>query len=255
MKISVCGKGGSGKSTIVSLLAHQSAARGFKTLVVDADESNAGLFYLLGFPEPPKPLMDLVGGRSQWAEKMRTSSLLSSSRISADDIPASHSIRRNGMQLVSVGKIRHALEGCACPMGVLSREFLNKLVLAEDEVALVDTEAGIEHFGRGVDNYIDIVLLVVEPSRESLTLAVKIKELTAGLEKNPVAVVNKAGSERIVAGMRPTLQQNAIEVIGVIPNDSVVFEAGLKGWPLDQGEAYRIAGLVLDNLCSRQRHK
>ena len=41
MKISVCGKGGSGKSTIVSLLAHQSAARGFRTLVVDADESNA----------------------------------------------------------------------------------------------------------------------------------------------------------------------------------------------------------------------
>ncbi len=43
MKISVCGKGGSGKSTVVSLLALQSAARGIQTLVVDADESNAGL--------------------------------------------------------------------------------------------------------------------------------------------------------------------------------------------------------------------
>ena len=41
MKISVCGKGGSGKSTVVSLLALQSAARGIQTLVVDADESNA----------------------------------------------------------------------------------------------------------------------------------------------------------------------------------------------------------------------
>jgi hypothetical protein len=116
MKISVCGKGGSGKSTIVSLLAHQSAARGFTTLVVDADESNAGLFYLLGFTAPLTPLMNLVGGRSRLAEKMRSSSLLSSSRISADDIPASHSIRRNGMQRVSVGQIRHALEGCAWPI-------------------------------------------------------------------------------------------------------------------------------------------
>jgi CO dehydrogenase maturation factor len=255
MKISVCGKGGSGKSTIVSLLAHQSAARGFKTLVVDSDESNAGLFYLLGFTAPPTPLMNLVGGRSRLAEKMRTSSLLSSSRITLDDIPGSHSIRRNGMQLVSVGKILHALEGCACPMGVLSREFLSKLVLAHDEVALVDMEAGIEHFGRGVDNYIDIVLLVVEPSRESLTLAVKIKKLTAGLEKKLVAVVNKAGSERIASELQHTLQQNAIEVIGVIPNDPLVFEAGLEGWPLDEGDAYRIAGLVLDHLCSLQRRK
>jgi CO dehydrogenase maturation factor len=52
MKISVCGKGGSGKSTFVSLLAHQSAARGFKTPVLDSDESNAGVCFLLGFVEP-----------------------------------------------------------------------------------------------------------------------------------------------------------------------------------------------------------
>lgn len=52
MKISVCGQGGSEKSTIVSLLAHQSAARGFKTLAVDSDESNAGVCFLLGFVEP-----------------------------------------------------------------------------------------------------------------------------------------------------------------------------------------------------------
>jgi CO dehydrogenase maturation factor len=37
MKISVCGKGGSGKSTLVSLLATAAQARELTTLVVDSD--------------------------------------------------------------------------------------------------------------------------------------------------------------------------------------------------------------------------
>ena len=254
MKISVCGKGGSGKSTVVSLLALQSAARGIQTLVVDADESNAGLYFLLGFAEPPKPLMDLMGGRNRLAEKMRTSPVLSSGQITLEDLPATHLSCQDGMQLVSIGKIMQALEGCACPMGALGREFLSKLVLAEDEIAIVDMEAGIEHFGRGIDSHIDIVLLVVAPSRESLTMAVKIKELAAGLKKKLVAVVNKAGSERIAAGLQNTLHQNAIEVVGVLPDDPVVFEAGLEGFAVDAGEAYRIAGLVLEDLQKRHSH-
>jgi len=63
MKISVCGKGGSGKSTLVGLLANAAQDRGLTTLVVDSDESNSGLFRMLGFNEPPVPLMQLVGGK------------------------------------------------------------------------------------------------------------------------------------------------------------------------------------------------
>ena len=57
MEISVCGKGGSGKSTIVTLLANEALARGYQVLVVDSDESNTGLFRMLGFHQPPTPLM------------------------------------------------------------------------------------------------------------------------------------------------------------------------------------------------------
>jgi len=55
MKISVCGKGGSGKSIVVTLLASEAKARGYRILVVDADESNSGLFRMLGFDRPPTP--------------------------------------------------------------------------------------------------------------------------------------------------------------------------------------------------------
>jgi CO dehydrogenase nickel-insertion accessory protein CooC1 len=60
MKLSVCGKGGSGKSTLVSLLSAAVQAKGLKTLVIDSDESNSGLFRMLGFRKPPVPLMSLV---------------------------------------------------------------------------------------------------------------------------------------------------------------------------------------------------
>ncbi len=43
MKIAVCGKGGSGKSTFTALLAKEFAVRGKKVLVIDSDESNYGL--------------------------------------------------------------------------------------------------------------------------------------------------------------------------------------------------------------------
>ena len=36
MKISVCGKGGCGKSTIVTLLANEAKARGYRVLVLDS---------------------------------------------------------------------------------------------------------------------------------------------------------------------------------------------------------------------------
>ena len=63
-------------------------------------------------------------------------------------------LEKDGIRLVAIGKILQSLEGCACPMGVLSREFLKKLRLKDKEITIVDMEAGVEHFGRGVETSI-----------------------------------------------------------------------------------------------------
>jgi len=150
MKISVCGKGGSGKSTVVSLLANQAAVRGHAVLVIDSDESNSELFRMLGFQRSPIPLMELVGGKDKLKTKMKRPNILAESRITIENLPSKYVLRRNALKLLSIGKILQSLEGCACPMGVLSREFLNKVHLASNEIAIVDMEAGVEHFGRGL---------------------------------------------------------------------------------------------------------
>lgn len=252
MKISVCGKGGSGKSTVVSLLANAALSKGLKTLVVDSDESNSGLFRMLGFTEPPIPLMTLVGGKESIKEKMSQSSILSETEITLKQISSPYINKKNGLCLISIGKIQQALEGCACPMGVLSREFLKKLRLEDNEIAIVDMEAGIEHFGRGIDASIDTVLIVVEPSLESITLAEKIKSLASGLNKDLWAVENKIDSENLGRKLTDELKKRGMDTIGVVPNDSMVFEACLEGHALGQGEAYNSAVNILDFILSHR---
>ena len=252
MKISVCGKGGSGKSTVVTLLANEARHKGLSVLVVDSDESNSGLFRMLGFAEPPIPLMELVGGKKNLREKMGQPNILAERQISLAHIPSQHILRRNGLMLVSIGKILQALEGCACPMGVLSREFLRKLSLSENEIAIIDMEAGIEHFGRGIDTSIDAVLIVVEPSLESITLAERIRGLAGGIKKDLWAVLNKVNSESLAFRLRNELAKREIDVIGVIPNDSTIFEACLEGHAVGQGEAAIAAGKVFDSLLSKR---
>jgi CO dehydrogenase maturation factor len=252
MKISVCGKGGSGKSTIVALLASEARLRGYRVLVVDSDESNSGLFQMLGFDYPPVPLMELVGGKNSLKQKMSQPSVLSETQIATAHIPEQYLLQKNGLRLVTIGKILQSLEGCACPMGVLSREFLKKLTLEKDEVAIVDMEAGVEHFGRGVETSIDSVLVVVEPPLESVNVGQKIHDLASGIGiKNVWAVMNKVPSEEIANRLKAGLQERQIEVVGCIYFDADIFRSSLDGRMPAKGVAVQEIKDVLDRILAK----
>jgi len=252
MKISVCGKGGSGKSTIVVLLTNEALKRGYQVLVVDSDESNSGLFRMLGFARPPVPLMELVGGKKGLRQKMGQPSVLSETNIQTAQIPEEYLLKKNGLKLTAIGKILQSLEGCACPMGVLSREFLKKLDLAKDELAIVDMEAGVEHFGRGVETSIDSVLIVVEPPLESVNVGQKIHELASGIGiKNVWAVLNKVPTEEIAARLKTELQERHIEVVGCIYFDADIFNSSIEGKIPVNGVAVREIKEVMDSILSR----
>ncbi|MCK4402687.1 MAG: ATP-binding protein [Dehalococcoidia bacterium] len=227
MKISICGKGGSGKSSIVTLLANRARDRSYQVLVVDSDESNSGLYRLLGFDIPPTTLMELAGGKKRVQQQMKSGfspgesehqmNVLAQREISIKDIPYPHILQRDGIRFVSIGKILQSLEGCACPMGVLSREFLKKLRLKDKEITIVDMEAGVEHFGRGVETSIDDVLTVVEPSWESIALAERVNSLAAGSGvSNTWAVLNKVTSNEMASKLEGELGRRGITVIGTI---------------------------------------
>lgn len=261
MKVSICGKGGSGKSTVVTLLAMEIRDRGYRPLVIDADESNATLYRMLGLEKSPLPLVELAGGRKMVRELMPyryapknpelETNVLSRDEISLGDIPTQYIGEINNIRLIIIGKILQPLEGCACPMGVLDREFLGKLQLEEDEISIIDMEAGIEHLGRGVETNIDSILMVVEPSLESIVLAEKIKNLASGLGMDGIwAVLNKSNSDELTLKLTDDLTRRGIEVAGSIPYDTEVFEACLEGRPLAKSKAASEAGKIVDFMIS-----
>lgn len=259
-KIAVCGKGGSGKSVIVRLLADGIRARGLRVLVVDSDESNTGLHRMLGFDSPPSPLIELLGGKQKLEEEIEAEIKAGGSEETLEvmkemaempvaNIPPEYIFETDGMKLVVIGKILMALEGCACPMGIVSRSFLKKLRLETDEIAIVDLEAGVEHFGRGVETSVDCVLVVVEPSIDSLEVAERISELAAQIQIADVWVIlNKITSEEIAARLMDYLNEKEISVIGSIRQDSEIFESCLEGRPIHGRVAAEDVSKILDFL-------
>jgi len=257
-KIAVCGKGGSGKSVIARLLADGLRARGHRVLVVDSDESNTGLHRMLGFSSPPKSLVELLGGKQKLEEDLVAAVKAGESEMDVElirqemqlaDIPPEYLLESDGIKLVNIGKILMSLEGCACPMSIVSRSFLKKLRLEADEVAIVDLEAGVEHFGRGVETSIDCVLVAVEPSIDSLEVAERISELSAQIEIADVWVIlNKITSEDIAARLRDYLEKRDIGVIGAIHQDPEIFESCLEGRPIRGRVAAEDVDRILDFL-------
>jgi len=238
MKIAICGKGGSGKSTVAALLAREMERRGFRVVVIDSDESNSGLYRMLGFASPPEPLMELLGGKKGVKQKMSQPNIFAESEISITGIPEPYILHSNSLYMVAIGKIMQSLEGCACPMGVLSREFLKKLKLGQRELAVVDMEAGVEHFGRGVETSIDSILIVVEPPLESIEVARKIHKLAKEIGvKNVRAILNKIPSGDIAERLKMILQKNQFDVIGSLDYDQEIFKASLEGRIPDEGRS------------------
>jgi CO dehydrogenase maturation factor len=230
MKIVICGKGGSGKSTVSALMAREMAARGDRVLVVDTDESNFGLYKQLGF-EQPKDFMDSLGGKKGLGERMRKFMKSESKEklsiledFSLEDIPAELIVGEDGINLVAIGKIHDYGEGCACPMGALAREFIEKLK-ADGMQVIVDTDAGIEHFGRGVEAGCDEIVVVIDPSFESVQLSQKISEMGAKINKPVFFVLNRMNEDALE--LKELVDQS--KIVGTLPFDRDVFKACLKG--------------------------
>jgi len=235
MKILICGKGGSGKSTVAALLAKNLQTKGYRVLVVDADESNYGLSAQLGLKDP-KELMDQIGGKKALKGKMGVvqsdgeKAPVFNELWTIDDIPNECVSKKGSLYLLQIGKVKHYGEGCACPMGVLSRDFLSHLNLGPKDVAIIDTEAGVEHLGRGLVSSVDLVFAVIDPSYESIKLSEKISAMVKESGKPVYFILNKVDgtlADKILAKVRKE------QVIGVIPFSKAVQEKGLTGEALD----------------------
>jgi CO dehydrogenase maturation factor len=221
MKILICGKGGCGKSTVVALLAKELARRKNKVLVIDSDESNIGLAQRLGM-DKPDDFMNYFGGKKILFEKARQIA----NKWTTDDLPEDYLSSKGNIRFLSMGKIYEFGEGCACPINALAARVLEVLDLQDNEFLIADTDAGIEHFGRGVEKGVHLLVVIISPSRDSILLAQKISILGKQVEKPTYYVLNRVNRETEKLLLDSVDKE---KVIAVIHENKDIFMSCLSG--------------------------
>jgi CO dehydrogenase maturation factor len=239
-KIAVCGKGGSGKTTGVALLTLAFKKAGRKVIVIDADESNPGLGRMLGIKGEPKPLSDLFSEGGLLSDR---------ERFSVGDIPPGYISEVDGIRFMAVGKIIDPFQGCACSLAESARQIVEKLQLKDGELLILDMEAGVESFGRGVERQADTILIIVEPSFESIVVAGRIAEMAQGMGIGRVgAIINKVSSDSMASRTAQELEKKGMKVFGVIRYSQELAETGFEGKAVSSGASVEEAGIVVAKL-------
>lgn len=234
-KIAVAGKGGVGKTFIAGNIARLLARNGYRVLAVDADPA-MNLHYPLGIPaeeaERTKPILEdfrLIEERVGVRPGSPFGGVFSlTPRV--DDLVDRYGVKGcDGVTLVRLGTVKYGGSGCMCPANALLNAFLLHLLLSPGEAVVVDLEAGLEPFGRGTVKTVDLLICVVELTRQSVDSAIRIAELASDLGLRRIAyVVNKVSGEDL-NWLRCKLSGL---ILASIPFDLKVAEADRLGLPI-----------------------
>ena len=80
-----------------------------------------------------------------------------------------------------MGGVRQAGGGCLCPEHSLLAATVSGMRLRRRDVVLMDTHAGVEHFGRALARGFDQAVVVADPSYPAVDVAVRTARLAADL--------------------------------------------------------------------------
>jgi CO dehydrogenase maturation factor len=220
LKLAVGGKGGVGKTTITSLIARCIAASNTETKVIAIDaDPVANLAAGLGIDEskpitPISELSDLIAERT--GAKPGTMGGFFTLNPKVDDIPDRFSIEKDGVKLLVMGTVQQGGSGCICPESTILKALMNHIVLARNEVVVMDMEAGVEHLGRATSGSVDALIVIVNPGKRSRVAADKIKKLGQDIGiKNIVVLGNRIKSDADKQLIRDSMPD--YEILGFIP--------------------------------------
>lgn len=281
-RIGFFGKGGSGKSTAVVLLAMALQARGYDVSILDADSTNLGLHRALGFEEAPAPLLDYFGGMV-FSGGLVTCPVddptpMTGAELHVTQLPQKYYVRNaEGILFLMAGKIGDQGPGAGCdgPIAKIARDFR----IEQDvpyPVTLIDFKAGFEDSARGAVNSVDWAIVVVDPTTAAVQMASHmhemVKQIRAGVPpatqhletpelvewanrffresnvKDVFVILNRirdGAMERLVRGK---LAEKAIEPIGVVYEDPAIAMAWLQGTRLAASQDQVNLDQIVDRL-------
>jgi CO dehydrogenase maturation factor len=235
MKLAITGKGGVGKTTLAALLAQVYADQGRQVLAVDADPSPC-LAGALGFPDALRAQLHPIAEMDALIEertgaKPGTVGGFFTLNPRVDDIPERFSVLHRGVRLLEMGSVELGGSGCICPEAAMLKTLFTHLLFRDEDVLLMDMYAGVEHLGRATVDFVDAMLVVVEPTRRSLGTAAQIKKLASHLGLKRLWLVgNKVRDEAEADFLRFEAENAAgMPLLGLLPADLAVQEADRLG--------------------------
>lgn len=173
-RIVVVGKGGVGKTTLTALLARLAAGTGIRVVAVDADEQQ-NLAATLGLTLDQAERIVPVADQADYIEEKTglrpgegAGGMLKLNPDTADLVERLSLAGPDGIRLVVMGGIRHAGSGCLCPQTALLAAAVANMRLRPEDLVVMDTHAGVEHFGRSLARGFDRAVVVVDPTVNAL---------------------------------------------------------------------------------------
>lgn len=248
--IAVAGKGGSGKTSITSLvIRYLKNMNAGPVLAVDAD-ANANLGESLGLPVRQtlgRIIASFNDEKIDIAPGMTKEAYLQYKLNEAV-------VESEGIDLITMG--RGEGPDCYCYPNVVLRKMIDSL---SDNYAFVvmDNEAGMEHLSRRTTQNIDALLLVSNHSIKGVRTIARIKELVSELHlnvKQQYLVVN------MVPGSLNPAVDNELKALGltpeaIIPEDELLSEYDLTKKSLltlpDGSRAVTAVNALMDRVTSR----
>jgi CO dehydrogenase maturation factor len=232
MKLAISGKGGVGKTTLAALLAQTYADNGRDVLAVDADPSPC-LAGALGFPADLQERLHPIAEMDALIEertgaKPGTSGGFFTLNPRVDDIPERFTVSHRGVRLLEMGSVETGGSGCICPESAMLKTLFTHLFFRRDDVLILDMYAGVEHLGRATVDFVDAMLIVVEPTRRSLGTAAQIKKLANDIGLEKLWLVGNKVEDRDEAAFLEN-ESPGLPLLGIIPADSAVLQADRLG--------------------------
>jgi CO dehydrogenase maturation factor len=225
--IAVAGKGGTGKTSLASLVIRYLIKKGAgPVLAVDADP-NANLGESLG--------LDI---------KQTVGSLIASFNDEKINIPPGMTkeayldvklngtiVESKGLDLVTMG--RGEGPDCYCYPNVILRKFADSLS-GNYPYMVMDNEAGMEHLSRRTTQDVDELLIVSDPTVKGVRTVARIIELVDELKlivKRQSIIIN-----RLADGLDPMvtaeMKKLGIEATATIPQDETLVNYDIQMKPL-----------------------
>lgn len=246
LHLAVAGKGGAGKSLVAATLARLLARRGHRVLALDSD-TLPGLTFSLGAEVPavsPLTAASEQDADGRWRLRRGIGPVRAVQRFST---PAP-----DGVRLLQGGK--SGRDGLAPAMGAVHafHAIIHRIPAAASLRAWVvvgDLSGGARQTAFGWAPYADRLLLVVEPTAQSILTARRIERIArARRDVETLLVVNKVTGPDDVADVERALR---LPATGAVPADDGVRAAERLGVAVLDLAPASPAVIAIDRLAAR----